>query len=80
MCVSLLAGLEEVIGQGTVVFHAGTSSKDGTVVTSGGRVLLVLGIAADFSCAAERVLAAAKLVKFEDAFYRKDIGHSVLPR
>ncbi len=65
--------LEEVI-----IFHAGTSEKDGKAVTSGGRVLGVVGIGETIRHAIDRSYLAIKLIHFENMHYRKDIGRKAL--
>ena len=56
------------------VFHAGTTMRDDTLVTSGGRVLAVTAVAPTFASAASASRAAAIRVEFEGAFFRNDIG------
>ena len=58
-------------------FHAGTTVKDGLVVTNGGRVLAITSLSNDLSLAAEISLMAAETVKFEGKNYRKDIGRDL---
>jgi phosphoribosylamine--glycine ligase len=67
--------LEDVI-----VFHAGTEEKEGQVITSGGRVLGVVGLGDTIRHAIDRSYLAAKLIHFEDMHYRKDIGRRALGR
>jgi phosphoribosylamine--glycine ligase len=63
-------GVEDV-----VLFHAGTKrTEDGTLVTSGGRVLAVTALAATVTEAAERSRAAAERIRYEGRHYRRDIG------
>jgi phosphoribosylamine--glycine ligase len=63
---------------GVVVFHAGTTTKDGRVITNGGRVLGVSAIGATLAEARDRAYEAVKLVKFEGMQYRTDIAASAL--
>jgi phosphoribosylamine--glycine ligase len=65
----------EAKSEGVEVFHAGTASKDGQVVTTGGRVLTVTAVGSDLDHAAERAYAAVARIRFEGAHYRRDIGH-----
>jgi phosphoribosylamine--glycine ligase len=59
---------------GTLVFHAGTRSEDGTLRANGGRVLSVTGLGATFA-EAQRVSAqAAERIQFDGKQYRRDIG------
>ena len=66
--------IERQPGEDVIVFHAGTARKDGKVVTAGGRVLGVTALAATGARAAELARAAAGCIRFEGAFFRKDIG------
>jgi phosphoribosylamine--glycine ligase len=58
----------------TVVFHAGTSMRDGRLTASGGRVLGVTALGQDLAQARDRAYAAVKKVRFEGSQYRTDIG------
>jgi phosphoribosylamine--glycine ligase len=66
-------------GRDVIVFHAGTTrTADGTLVTNGGRVLAVTALADDLCAARDLANAACATIRFEGAFYRRDIGHRVL--
>lgn len=56
------------------VFHAGTARREGELVTAGGRVLGVVGLADDLEGAADRSRAAAERIVFEGKHWRRDIG------
>jgi phosphoribosylamine--glycine ligase len=60
------------------LYHAGTETRDGRLVTSGGRVLGVTGLGPDLAVAAARSRASAARVVFENADWRRDIGRSEL--
>ncbi len=62
------------------VFHAGTTEKDGQVVTSGGRVLCVTALGENVKIAAERAYEVAAGIRFEGMQYRRDIGHRAIHR
>jgi len=67
-------------GEEVAVFHAGTArDADGGLVTAGGRVFGVTSLAADLARARDLANAAAARIRFEGAFFRRDIGHRVLP-
>ncbi len=74
----VIEGLEEAERVETVtVFHAGTKlNADGQVVTAGGRVLGVTARGADLAEATARAYEAARRIRFDGAFYRRDIGRS----
>ncbi|MDX1500104.1 MAG: phosphoribosylamine--glycine ligase [Woeseiaceae bacterium] len=75
-----IEGLEGADGDASKVFHAGTTLEDGAVVTSGGRVLCVVGLGTSVALAAEQAYAAAAGISFKDAYYRRDIGHRAIAR
>ncbi len=61
-----------------VVFHAGTSSAGCGTVTSGGRVLGVTGLGGSVKDAVDNAYAAVAKIKFEDMYFRRDIGAKAL--
>jgi len=63
------------VGQEAIVFHAGTRSEDGQVVTAGGRVLAITATGQTVDEAAARAYTVAQQIHFEGAHYRRDIGH-----
>ncbi len=71
-----ITGLDEV-DDDVIVFHAGTSFKDGRVVTSGGRVLGVAAMGDTNDEARERAFSNAERIKFDGVHYRKDVGSIV---
>ncbi len=74
-----IAGIEEAeIDPLVKVFHAGTTYKDGRLVTSGGRVLGVTALGADLKDAIERCYRAVEKISFEGMYYRRDIGQKGL--
>ncbi len=62
------------------VFHAGTSDKDGSVVTSGGRVLCVVGLGEKVSDAQKTAYNVVHQIEWDSVFYRDDIGHRAITR
>jgi len=72
-----IKGLDNVTSD-IIVFHAGTKSAGGKILSDGGRVLTVTSIADDLRTANEKVYAGIKSISFEGGFYRKDIGHRAL--
>jgi phosphoribosylamine--glycine ligase len=67
-------GLEEAARRGCIVFHAGTTRKDGVLQTSGGRVLGVTAVADTLKEAIETAYSGVEAVHFIDCFCRRDIG------
>jgi phosphoribosylamine--glycine ligase len=62
------------------VFHAGTSLKDGEVVTSGGRVLCATALGHSVQEAQEAAYAATKQIQWNNVYYRTDIGYRAIAR
>jgi phosphoribosylamine--glycine ligase len=62
------------------VFHAGTRRVQDQVLTNGGRVLCVSALGANVAEAAAKAYARAEQIRFDGAFYRRDIGHRALKR
>ncbi len=62
---------------GYYVFHAGTKTKDGRLVTNGGRVLGVTALGEDLKKARANAYEAVKLVEFDNKYYRHDIGKAI---
>ncbi|SDN41159.1 phosphoribosylamine--glycine ligase [Lutimaribacter pacificus] len=61
-----------------IVFHAGTSEKDGQIVASGGRVLNVTARGATLQEAATRVYEMVDAIDWPEGFCRRDIGWRAL--
>lgn len=64
----------------TKVFHAGTTRKGEETLTTGGRVLCVVGLGHSVKEASEAAYARAEGISWDDHFYRKDIGHRAIAR
>jgi phosphoribosylamine--glycine ligase len=60
------------------VFHAGTSKRDGSYYTAGGRVLGVTARGPDLKAAVDRAYEAVGKISFEGAYSRKDIAAKAL--
>jgi phosphoribosylamine--glycine ligase len=75
----MIRGLKEISQMEDVfVFHAGTTIKDGEMVTNGGRVLGVTGLGEDIPRAIEKTYQAVKKISWDGAHYRTDIGQKAL--
>lgn len=68
------------IPEGCWIIHAGTSLKDGRILTSGGRVLGMVGTDATLQGALDKAYALCAKTSFDGAFYRRDIAHRELER
>jgi phosphoribosylamine--glycine ligase len=63
-----------------VVFHAGTTSTDAGVLTSGGRVLCVTALGDSVKMAQQRAYDVLRGIHFDGAQYRRDIGFRAIRR
>jgi phosphoribosylamine---glycine ligase len=70
-------GAAEAI-QNVAVYHAGTASRDGGIVTAGGRVLTVTGRGQTFPDAIASAYAGVEQIEFDGMQYRRDIGQKAL--
>ncbi len=74
-----IEGLEDALSDQQVrIYHMGTAVKDGMTVTSGGRVLMVIGSGDTLLQARDRALAAVDKIRCDNLFWRRDIGWRVL--
>lgn len=75
----VITGLENFDGRDDLFcFHAGTKfDENGETVTSGGRVLGVTALAGTLKEARAKAYEAVKLVSFDKAYYRHDIGKAI---
>ena len=76
----VISGLAAAAATGAVVFHAGTASRHGEIVTAGGRVLGVSALGTDIADAIANAYAGVEKISFEGAFYRHDIGAKALKK
>lgn len=74
----VISGLPEETPEGTFVFHAGTSEENGKIVTNGGRVLAITGVAQTLKEALEKSYGQAGKISWKDQYYRRDIGQDVM--
>lgn len=74
-----IAGLDAG-SESVKVFHAGTRTEAGSVVTSGGRVLCVTAKAPSLSEAAKLAYSAASNISWQGMKFRSDIGWRALER
>ncbi len=63
-----------------VIFHAGTCSRDGQVVTNGGRVLGVTGLGENVELAAGEAYSGIEKISFEQMYFRRDIAYREIDR
>jgi phosphoribosylamine--glycine ligase len=75
-----ISGLADVRSDTQKVFHAGTATTSDGIVTSGGRVLCVVGLGDTVEQAAARSYDAIDKIKWADVYFRRDIGHRAIAR
>ncbi len=71
-----ISNMEKVTS--ATVYHAGTTLKDGALVTDGGRVLTVTALGDDLDDALQKAIKAADDISFEGKYFRRDIGFEFL--
>ena len=76
----VISGLDDADSNTQKVFHAGTTTDGDNVVTSGGRVLCVVGLGHTVAEAAQDAYAAVDKIDWEDVYLRRDIGHRAIAR
>src|SRR4051794_26735196 len=72
-----IAGIEDARAAGALVFHGGTATRDGALLTNGGRILSVTATASTVADARRGAYAAAGMISFEGMQLRRDIAAAV---
>ncbi|MNT42846.1 Phosphoribosylamine--glycine ligase [compost metagenome] len=62
----------------SIVFHAGTATQDGHVVSAGGRVIAVTTLQDTLFDALQQATADAGRIYFEGKYFRRDIGFDLI--
>lgn len=68
-----ITGLDKVSPE-NILFHAGTKSVDGKLLTNGGRVIAISSYGETKDEALAKSFAGAKAVQFDKKYFRRDIG------
>jgi phosphoribosylamine--glycine ligase len=70
-----IEGLESEAEGESLVFHAGTMSAYGAVMTNGGRVLCVTSFGESVMEAVNKSKETLENIHFDEMYYRRDIGY-----
>jgi phosphoribosylamine---glycine ligase len=68
----VITGLDAI--EGSIAFHAGTKTENGTIVTNGGRVIAITSYGDTFQEAIKKSYQNIAKLNFDKMYYRKDIG------
>ena len=63
-----------------MLFHAGTTSKEGKILTNGGRILAITSLGNTIKEATAQSFENAEKIKYEGKYYRNDIGKDLEER
>ena len=75
-----ITGLDQADSDVQKAFHAGTDADADQVVTSGGRVLCVVGLGDSVAAAARSAYESVDRIHWQDVYSRRDIGHRAIAR
>jgi len=73
-----ISGLDIIDKDTTYVFHAGTSKKNGNLLSNGGRVIGVTSRGKTLKEAIDNAYSEVSKIKFSNMYYRTDIGQKGL--
>lgn len=76
----VINGLDNTETETQKVFHAGTASKDGNIVTNGGRVLCAVALGDSVTEAQQAAYKLVNQISWDNVYYRTDIGHRAIAR
>ena len=76
----VISGLTSNDDDSQKVFHAGTTERDGQIVTEGGRVLCVTALGKTVTSAQTKAYELAQRINWKDVYYRRDIGYRAIAR
>lgn len=76
----VISGLPQDEDDSSKVFHAGSAIEGDEVVTTGGRVLCVVGLGANVLEARNKAYEIADEISWAGEFHRSDIGHRAIAR
>ena len=73
----VLKGIDAAVETEAMVFHAGTLLEKDVLKSNGGRILGVTALGEEFERAIANAYVAVESIQFDNAYYRRDIGHRV---
>lgn len=76
----VISGLQNTESASAKVFHAGTTEKDGAVVTNGGRVLCACALGDTVTDAQQKAYDVVHKIHWDNVYYRSDIGYRAIAR
>lgn len=76
----VISGIENTETADRKIFHAGTTEKDGKVVTAGGRVLCAVALGDSVTEAQKKAYELVEKISWKDVYYRTDIGYRAVQR
>lgn len=76
----VISGLKHDATLDQKIFHAGTTTNNGDVVTNGGRVLCATSLGNSVTQAQKLTYELLQQIQFDGVFYRTDIGYRAIAR
>jgi phosphoribosylamine--glycine ligase len=73
-----ITGLDQPLGDDTLIFHAGTRAEKDAILTNGGRVLCVTSFAETVYEAVDKSRDVLEKIDYDGIYYRRDIGYEFL--
>jgi len=75
-----ISGLDQSLGDHQKIFHAGTTEKDGAIVTNGGRVLCATALGSSVSEAQAEAYKVLHQIHWDGVYFRNDIAYRAIAR
>ncbi|HET9055917.1 MAG TPA: phosphoribosylamine--glycine ligase [Chitinophagaceae bacterium] len=68
----------DTVDNDTIIFHAGTNTSNGQVITNGGRVLAITSYGSSVEDCVNKSSKVLEQIKYEGMYYRRDIGYEFM--